>query len=175
MAKSQWNLKDIGLAFLAICLALFGILFLGLFVARILDRRGITVPYWCSICLSTLCYYHRSWVFLILQAYNIVQTTGMLQAVKHSRCGCKGYPQIFSFFSYGSVSYDFNTRIIFLGIYKKSEKVTVIYNYCFILFIDKSFVTKNLSVNLKRSPEYVSCSDNNMYFYFHVHIIYSFT
>ena len=86
----------------------------------------------------------------------------MSQAVKHSRCGCKGYPQIFS---YGSVSYDLNTWIIFLGIYKKSEKVIVIYNYCFILFIDKSFVTKNLSVNPKRSPEYVPCSDNTCLLY----------
>ena len=135
---AQWNLKDIGLAFLLICLALFGILFLGLFVARILDRRGIRVPYWCSICLSTLCYYNRSWVSLILQAYKVYfQINGMLQAVKHSWFGCKGYPQIFS---YGSVSNDLNTWII-LWIYKKSEKVTVIYNYCFILFIDKSFVT----------------------------------
>ena len=144
---AQWNLKDIGLAFLAICLALFAILFLGLFVARILDRRGITVPYWCSICLSTLCYYHRSWVSLILQAYKVHLSNHWHVA------GCKTQPMrlqgisadIF-FYSYGSVSYDFNTRIIFLRIYKKSEKVIVIYNYCFILFIDKSFVKKNLSV-----------------------------
>ena len=99
------RLKDLGLAFLAICLALFGILFLGLFVARILDRRGISVPYWCSICLSTLCYYQLSWVSFVWQSITayikfIVRTTGMLQAVKHSRSGCKGYPEIQKVWSY---------------------------------------------------------------------------
>ena len=97
--------------------------------------------------LSTIvsCSYLKTRKFITIKF--IDRSTCMLQPVKHSRCGCKAYPQMFFL-----VPYHLNTSVILLGIYKKSEKVTVTYNYCFIPFLDKSFVKKNWSENLKRTP-----------------------